>query len=219
MYKSKINYVVSFGTLCVTSFLIKKSGMKKCSYPFDWIFSSPTIINDCIDTDFKLFLDREQYIDHPSGKDKCGHKTYNTCMFNHIDVRITENYDYLTRCVERFRNLLKNNNNKLFILTYVRFKEKLDKKYKDEIFKLNKILDKNTTNYHILVINCLQTGKQNTEITKEDNITYIEMETISSCNGVEFIDKQDNEYYINTILNLYEYDIYDDIKTNDKDIM
>ena len=34
-------------------------GVKKESYPFDWIFSTPDIIIDCINTNFAHFLNKE----------------------------------------------------------------------------------------------------------------------------------------------------------------
>jgi hypothetical protein len=46
-----INYICSLGTLCHSASLIKQMNMKKCSSPFDWIFSNPNMIIDCIDND------------------------------------------------------------------------------------------------------------------------------------------------------------------------
>jgi hypothetical protein len=36
----EINHVCSLGYLCQSSQILKQNGLKKCSYPFDWIFSN-----------------------------------------------------------------------------------------------------------------------------------------------------------------------------------
>ncbi len=56
------NSFCSLGTLCHSSQLLKRNKLKKCSYPFDWIFSNCDIIHHCISDDFKIFLDKSYYI-------------------------------------------------------------------------------------------------------------------------------------------------------------
>jgi hypothetical protein len=40
----KIKHVCSLGSLCHSSQILKRNNLKKCSYPFDWIFSNPLVI-------------------------------------------------------------------------------------------------------------------------------------------------------------------------------
>ena len=66
-----IKHTCSLGQLCQSSQILKSIGLKKCSYPFDWIFSSCDNILHCIQDDFNIFLDKSYYI---SKSDKqCGH--------------------------------------------------------------------------------------------------------------------------------------------------
>ena len=102
-----IYHVCSLGTLCHTSTLLKNNNLKKCSYPFDWIFSNYNIVIDCLKTDFKIFLDKSYYID--ISHNKCGHSYYGNQMFNHRNPLININdYEYYNRCVDRFNKLLIN---------------------------------------------------------------------------------------------------------------
>jgi hypothetical protein len=51
----EINYTCSLGSLCHSSQILKRNNYKKCSYPFDWIFSNYDIIIDCLEDDFNIF--------------------------------------------------------------------------------------------------------------------------------------------------------------------
>jgi hypothetical protein len=73
-YIMEVKYVCSLGTLCQSSQILKNNNLKKCSYPFDWIFSNYDIIIRCIEDDFKIFLDKSYYISRPDNK--CGHSYY-----------------------------------------------------------------------------------------------------------------------------------------------
>ncbi len=88
----------------------EKEKIKKASFPFDWIFSNPKMINDCINDNFKIFLDRKLHIKIPNKPGKSGHKIYGDRIFNHYDITTNENFEYYVRCVKRFRQLLTKNN-------------------------------------------------------------------------------------------------------------
>jgi len=77
----EINYTCSLGSLCHSSQILKRNNYKKCSYPFDWIFSNYDIIIDCLIDDFNIFLDKSYYIN--ISETKCGHSKYSYNMFWH----------------------------------------------------------------------------------------------------------------------------------------
>ena len=58
----EINYTCSLGNLCHGSQILKRNNYKKCSYPFDWIFSNCENIIHCIEDDFNIFLDKSYYV-------------------------------------------------------------------------------------------------------------------------------------------------------------
>ena len=109
----EIKHVCSLGSLCHTSQMLKQNKLKKCSYPFDWIFSTSDVVIDCIKDDFKKFLDKSYYI---SKGGYAGHSIYNSLnMFAHRDPLTNEDdYNYYIRCVDRFKQLLQYEENKLF---------------------------------------------------------------------------------------------------------
>lgn len=102
-----INYVVSVGRACPCAFAIKTANLKLFSCPFDWIVSSPWMVESCIDDDFKSYLDKTQYY-HTVDRNGsyCHHKMYGLGVFNHhCPLHKPEHHAYLQRCVDRFRKV------------------------------------------------------------------------------------------------------------------
>ena len=52
---------ISIGPYCNAADIIKNAGLRKSSYPFDYIFSSLTMIKHCINDRFNTFLDKNYY--------------------------------------------------------------------------------------------------------------------------------------------------------------
>jgi len=64
--KNRINglpakHIISLGTHCLTSSIMKNLGMRRYSLPFDWIFTSPQTVAHCLNDGFKTFLDQSHY--------------------------------------------------------------------------------------------------------------------------------------------------------------
>lgn len=53
---------ISLGYRCSTAGILKRLGIKHESYPFDWMISRLSIIQDCIHTRFAYFIDPKYYI-------------------------------------------------------------------------------------------------------------------------------------------------------------
>ena len=115
MSEPEFKYVISFGTFCITSMILKKLKFKQFSCPFDWVFSSTKMIADCLEDNFTKFLDKKYYI--PNKKKRgCGHTIYGGSCFNHYNPLLNpDHYDYYVRCVDRFRKTLTSTDYKLFI--------------------------------------------------------------------------------------------------------
>ena len=148
-----INYVCSLRTSCHTTCWIKNMDFKKCSYPFDWIFASPEIVIDCLSDDFKTLLNKKYHIKHlTKQKGKSGHKKYDEKLFNHHDVLKKKDYNYFVRCVNRFHELSKKNESKLFIITFTnQYEDILDKEI-ENINKIYNLLKSYTNNFELLVV-------------------------------------------------------------------
>ena len=203
-----VNEVCSLGNLCHSAYLLKNNKLKKCSYPFDWIFSNVDIIIDCLNNNFNFFLKKEYLIDHsnfPNDKNKCGHKLYHKNMFYHHNPRLDENYKYYKRCINRFNNLLKNDNNKLFLIINVNNKNKLNLNIKEKLKKLNNTLSKYTKNYRILYIHHIISNNLDHDFYIEDNIDYIQLYTNNKSNGTKFIDENANTYLKDILFKHYKF--------------
>lgn len=211
-----INYICSLGTLCHTASWIKQMKIKKCSFPFDWIFSNPDMIIDCLDNDFQIFLDRTLHIPHKinqNSKTTSGHKVYGEKMFNHHYILEDETYNYFVRCVNRFRILNQKKENKLFVISFVNRKNKFEKHLKDKIINLYKKLESITTNFNLLVVyHIVSTNLRKEIIDLNDNIKIIEIYTKELSNGTSIKNKVENKFYNDSIFKLFDFRIIDDIK-------
>ena len=202
----KIKHTCSLGSLCQSSYILKNNKLKKCSYPFDWIFSNLNNIIHCIENDFNIFLDKSYYI-HIS-YNQCGHKYYNPQMFwHHNPLNNTADYNYYCRCVERFRKILKYDELKLFIVIFVNLNN-INENQKNNVINFNNLFSKHTKNYKLLVIfNIINKQNNYHEFTNNDNIDFLELHTLSSSDGVAFKNNNDNKYLNNIINTTYEFDI------------
>lgn len=200
------HHVCSLGTLCHTGRILQRLQLKKTSHPFDWVFSDYNIIIDCLKDDFNKFLDPSYYTDVKNDfhEHNCGHTLYHEDFFFHKDPRRDDHYQYYQRCVERFRNLLKSNERKLFLMFISPEKTKhphsisqmvenqVDKQTIIEEIKrngreLDHELRNHTSNYQLVVIinfggNEYQTYEQEVEGTLE----FLHLNTIDPSQGVTF---------------------------------
>ena len=123
---------VSLGYRCSSSALLKKLQLKMESYPFDWLVSRLSVIEDCIQSNFKEFLNINNYerrysntyktMDSEEGFICDEHLMVNTyyqpkenpqpnntyqyhLAMNHHNILLKGDYEYYERCVQRFMNL------------------------------------------------------------------------------------------------------------------
>lgn len=109
---------VALGNHCQMAQILKETGLRTWSGPFDWIFSSPGMIRDCLADDFFALLDRSQYVSTPLEQrpapkvSSCRHDLYAEryaipYVFNHYDPATSEaDYRFLAEGVRRLRAAL-----------------------------------------------------------------------------------------------------------------
>ena len=142
--KIAIYYACSLGRDCTGSEMLKKKKIKFESYPFDWLQSDSRVIIDCLETDFRHFLN------HNKKKVK-RHPYYNSICKMHYRMN-ESNYEYYYRCVQRFRNILKKDENKLFLV--INRNTNYDyNQVKEDAYKLKNCLKKYTKNFYIFYVN------------------------------------------------------------------
>jgi len=203
----------SLGSLCHSAQLLKINGLKNASYPFDWIFSSLPMVEHCIKDDFKTFLDKTQYIDYTTNstlkQTQCEHRFYgkmlgnqeHNIIFNHHNPLSNESdYFYIERCVNRFRDLVKSNESKGFVLfdTNDDF-ENNTKKY----YNFSDFLNEHKIKHKLFVINNKVSGYQDHEWVIANNLRLIRLQTNSTTNGLVFNDKSDEDY-LNKLIEKWE---------------
>lgn len=197
----EVHHVCSLGTLCHTAEILKRNKIKQCSYPFDWIFSNHVTIAHCLEDNFNIFLDKSYYMD--ISPHKCGHYYYNHCMFNHHNPLYNKHhYNYFVRCVNRFKELLYFKGHKLFIMSFPNI-DNFQPNLINEIIHFNIILSKYTENYTLLVILHFPNNANNYVFKNYNNIHFLYLYTLSHSNGIEFINKEDNDYLDNIINTTY----------------
>lgn len=189
----EIKHVCSLGTLCHSSQILKDNGLKKFSYPFDWIFSNCDNIIHCLEDDFHIFLDKSYYVNR--GAKKCDHTYYSINMFNHHNPLTNENdYNYYIRCVNRFKQLLQYEEHKLFLIIFPNM-DNVEENDKNKVIDFNNKFSKYTKNYILLVIFHIKNKKAICHrFTYHDNIHFLELRTLSTTNGRAFKNNNDNNY-------------------------
>jgi hypothetical protein len=202
----EIKYVCSLGSLCHSSQILINNNLKKCSYPFDWIFSNYNNIIHCLETDFNIFLDKSYYVS--ISERQCSHSLYYNCMFNHHNpLDNTDHYNYYIRCVNRFKQLLQFEEQKLFIMIFTNM-DNIEENLKNDIINFNNKFSKYTKNYTLLVIFHIKNKENNHHMfTHNDNIYFLELHTLSSSNGVSFTNNEDDDYLNNIIKSTYNFNI------------
>jgi hypothetical protein len=80
--------------------------------------------------------------------------------------------------------------------------------FKNKIIDFNDKFSKYTSNYTLLVIFHISNKQQNHHtFTYNDNIHFLELETVSSSNGVQFRNDDDNIYLDNIMNSKYNFNI------------
>lgn len=218
MTKLEVNYIVSFGITCHTARFLQARGFRKCAYPLDWVFNKIWIINDCLLTNFCKLLNPEHYIKINAEYDPnlkiTSHKLYGHKFFNHHDLTGEKDYELFTRSVNRFNQLLMKEESKIFMTMYVNRKCGLNDLEKCELKNLNATLSMKTKNYKILVVAAIISDSHKFTVNEdvENNIIYLDLYVTSESNGTHFIMQLDNKFLDDTILNMFNFKIINDIK-------
>jgi len=220
--KAKTKYVCSLGFNCHAAQILKTNGLKKASYPFDWIMSNISVVKNCIEDDFKVFLDRNNYLDL-GREDRCGHSIYcDNTFVHHNPLYKQEDYDYFVRCVNRFRELLNTNRHKLFIISIINGEhnvgDKLSEKITNDFIELNNVLRSKTTNYKLLlIVNYPNKQLNNHIITEIDELTILEIDTLSENNGTNFCYKEDDIFLFELIKKKYKFKLLNVMNKSEKE--
>ena len=199
----------SLGPNCHAAQLLKRLNLKTTSYPFDWIFSTPSMILDCLADRFKHFLDQNYCVGDP-GKEGNTHTYYfpdpSLTMFNHRNPLIPEDHAYYVRCVDRFDELLaQTEETKTFVFMFLDRKTYVDERIEgkvrevydttvEDMVAFDREFGKYTQNYRILCIFQFIGDTRRHLWTKSGNIDFLHLETVSKSGGNYFLEEGDDRY-------------------------
>ena len=203
-----IQYFCSLGTICHPARLLQRIHVKNVSYPFDWLFTDEKIIIDVLNNDFNKFMDKSYYSDaaHNFNDNGCGHSEYHEDFFFHKNPRKEEDYLYYQRCITRFKDMLHDNAEKLFIMMYApgltKHPTEVYKLFEQEVSKediiadirlrgqnLNSTLMNFTNNYKLLIVMSFgNNDKQSFELDRNGSVDYLILNTLAESTGVTFKD-------------------------------
>lgn len=122
---------VSLGTVCHMASVLRGSGLRLWTGPFDWVLSTPALVADCLREDFRSYLDPALLRSVPEGeriggaRRQCRHPTIEArygvpILFNHHDpARSAADREALTRAVARLRAALGGGHANVFYLMAV----------------------------------------------------------------------------------------------------
>jgi hypothetical protein len=155
-----INHLISLGTDCYASFAFKLMGVKRASYPFDWILSTPSMVADVLQNDFCRFLDPKYHRATPLESRRsplegvCDHLFYQEHfgvdrVFMHRDVTAETDREYYRRAVERFRAVMRSEQTKLLLMTNIAARHASA----EDFAALCEIIDGQYRNAKLLVLN------------------------------------------------------------------
>jgi hypothetical protein len=199
----KIKYVCSLGISCFSASILKRNKLRLAPFPFDWVLLDLNSVIHSLQDNFNVFLDKQYYIDISANC--CGHKLYNPSMFFHHNPLINEaHYQYFIDAVNRFRELVKNPEYKLFMISFPNNSENNDI-IKQRIIYFNNFFKQYTINYRLLCLIHRINTSFNYSFTKYDNIDFIELYTTTASDGVYFVDKEETYKLDSIILQKYSF--------------
>lgn len=192
-------HAISLGCLCYPSALFKRLDLKRYSCPFDWMFSVLPMVEECIKSDFRNFLDQKYY--EPvlvEGKFEFKHAFYQSYWntnFNHYDPTSKDGYAYLTRCVNRFRKVLQSSDWKLYLfLAPIQPSE--THQYVENFRSLDALLKSRSANTSLLGITThpATAGDARLEVLDEAGTSrLLNFASRSSLAGIKYGDESDDK--------------------------
>lgn len=215
--KPIIEHTISLGPFCFNAMFMKKKMYKNASFPFDWLFSNMRMVNDCLGDNFTKFMDKSQH--KKKSRRISEHTGYKiNTMFNHHDITSKNDYDYFSRCIERFRFLHKRNGTKLFTLIVLSSSLSTD-----QINTINSIFHKLKSycgDNFVLLIVCINVTKEGKGYSVDkwlENLYVVNLRTHRQLNGINFSDRTDLTLYDKMIHELFTFKISNPMKGSSYD--
>ncbi|MCJ2015014.1 DUF1796 family putative cysteine peptidase [Methylobacterium sp. J-076] len=193
---------VSLGCNCQMAHVLKTLDLRAWSGPFDWLFSMPGMVRDCLADDFATLTDRAQLESIPEaerrGPDiwKGRHRLYRErhgleCVFNHHDpARDPADYAFLTEGVRRLRTALDTpgTRNRLWMMTHLYTPRPV-------VEEIDALLGRRASTNHLTFLQ-LETGGERVEVTERSDpspsLRWLTVGTPTAPIGLRLADPADD---------------------------
>jgi len=158
---------ISLGCNCQMAHVLKTLDLRAWSGPFDWIFTMPGMVRDCLEDDFAALTDRRELESIPvperrgEGIWKGRHRLYRErhgleCVFNHHDPAADpSDYAFLTEGVRRMRVALDTpgTRNRLWMMTHLYTPRPV-------VEEIDALLGRRTSTNHLTFVQIMPGGEQ-----------------------------------------------------------
>ena len=195
---------ISLGSHCHMAQLLKATGLRTWSGPFDWIFSAPGLVRDCLADDFALLLDRSQLettpLDERPKPEECRgrHRIYGPrhqipFLFNHHDPAGSDaDYAFLQEGVRRLRRALAapDSTNRFYLLTAIPPDE-------ETVLQICDLLAQRPSRNHLTVLEIAEGSLANAVEPRgpeRPDLTWLRVATLSASVGLRFADSSDDAF-------------------------
>ena len=200
---------VSLGAHCQMAHVLKTLGLRSWSGPFDWIFTMPGMVRDCLADDFADLLDRTQLETIPlverqgEGIWRGRHRLYRErhgleCVFNHHDPAADDaDYRFLSEGVRRLRTALANPEaeNRFWLLTHLHTPMEMVQSICDA-------LAQSESRNHLTFLQHVPGAPECRVVTGEatrPDLRWLAVETPSASIGLRLADPADDAFLIDVI--------------------
>jgi len=199
--KRNQHLVVSLGAHGYTAWLLESMGLQQEELPFDWIWSDPGMVSDCIEDDFHSLLSNELLRPLPGHQDDAphlGHAVYSprwdrVTIFNRCNPLSVEGRRSYDAAIDRFRSLLDIEERILFVLVATEARAT-----RASIERLSNVLNRRAKRACLLVIRLLPltssaTPEVSTSSASDILFVYDFSPTSSMRAGLSFANSTDND--------------------------
>jgi len=193
---------ISLGCNCQMAHVLKTLGLRGWSGPFDWIFTMPGMVRDCLADDFAALTDHAQLESIPVAERrgpeiwKGRHRLYRErhgleCVFNHHDPSADPaDYAFLTEGVRRLRGALDQPEacNRLWMMIHLHTPLSV-------IEEIDALLGQRASRNHLTFVQ-LVTGHERVEVAQALDVTptlrYLTVHTPTEPIGLRLADPADD---------------------------
>eukprot|EP00931_Biecheleriopsis_adriatica_P086813 TRINITY_DN61397_c0_g1_i1.p1 TRINITY_DN61397_c0_g1~~TRINITY_DN61397_c0_g1_i1.p1 ORF type:complete len:359 (+),score=75.92 TRINITY_DN61397_c0_g1_i1:39-1115(+) len=222
---STFTHVMSLGSRCLVAECLRDEGLRRYSGPFDWIYSSPEMIEHCIKDDFAAFMDKKQIV---RAGGSFGHKLYGPMLkravvFPHHNPGSKDREDFMRRTA-RFKKVISSPKRKLLPLcTLVQSEANLalsrDVSGEEAVFKA--LRAKGCKNFEMLSVHvvsgkCSEANKRKKPVVKplkqhlkvgQDILSSVELHCTGDCTGLRLKRKQDSKALGQCLVDKRDFDL------------